>query len=86
MSLPIEIETQAEQTEHGWRDADGFVGPVRPGNGPRTDPRGDFPTGPALGDTLPNFQCLDVEARPFDFHEHRGDSPAVVVFFRSAVW
>ena len=84
--MAIEIETRGEKTVHGWRDADGFVGPVRPGNGPRSDPRGDFPTGPAISAELPNFQCLDVEAKPFDFYEHRGVGPAVVVFFRSAVW
>ncbi len=84
--LAIEIETRAEQTDKGWRDADGFVGPVRPGNGPRTDPRSEFPTGPEVGAVLPNFQCLDVEAEPFDFYAHRGASRAVVVFFRSAVW
>ncbi|MEM7019363.1 MAG: hypothetical protein AAF512_18730 [Pseudomonadota bacterium] len=84
--MAIEIQTHAEKTERGWRDQDGFVGPVRPGNGPRTDPRGDFPTGPEVGTELPNFQCLDTEAKPFDFYAHKGDKPAVLVFFRSAVW
>ena len=84
--MSIEIETRAEKTDHGWRDVDGFVGPFRPGNGPRSDPRGTFPTGPGISDGLPSFQCLDVDARPFDFHAHRGNHPAVVIFFRSAVW
>ncbi len=50
--MTIEMETRAEQTEHGWRDQDGFEGPVRPGNGPRSDPKGEFPTGPSVGERM----------------------------------
>ena len=84
--MTIEIETRAEQTERGWRDHDGFVGPYRPGNGPRTDPRGDFPTGPAVGAAMPEVRCRDADGRAFDLHQDRGGAPAVLVFFRSAVW
>jgi len=84
--MTIEIETGAEQTERGWRDHDGFVGPYRPGNGPRTDPRGDFPTGPAVGAAMPEVRCLDADGCAFDLHQDRGGAPAVLVFFRSAVW
>jgi hypothetical protein len=84
--MSIEIETRAEQTEHGWRDQDGFVGPFRPGNGPRTDPRGAFPTGPDIGSLMPNVQCLDADGNDFNLYDDRGDSPAIFVFYRSAVW
>ena len=84
--MTIEIETRAEKTEHGWRDQDGFVGPFRPGNGPRTDPRGAFPTGPDIGSLMPNVQCLDADGNDFNLHDDRGDSPAIFVFYRSAVW
>ena len=36
------------------QDHDGFIGPVQPGNGPRSDSRGDFPTGPDVGEALPD--------------------------------
>jgi len=82
----IEIETIAEETHHGWRDLDGFVGPFRPGNGPRTDPRGEFPTGPAVGSKLPDILTTNSDNTPFDLHAERNGRPAVVVFYRSAVW
>ena len=81
-----DIETQATQAENGWRDKDGFIGPFKPGNGPRTDPRGDFPTGPEVGEFMPNLLCNTAAGTPFNLQEHRGDRPAVFIFFRSAVW
>ncbi len=84
--MKIEIETQGEKTDHGWRDVDGFVGPRRPGEGPRTDPRGDFPTGPEIGEPLPNVSCLGSDGQPFDLHAAREGHSAILVFFRSAVW
>ena len=84
--MPIDIETRAEQTKHGWRDKDGFIGPFRPGNGPRTDPRGEFPTGPEVGATMPNVRCTDIDGDAFDLHAVRNGKPAVFMFFRSAVW
>ena len=80
------METRATQVEHGWQDQDGFVGPVRPGNGPRSDPRGAFPTGPDIGERMLDVRCDTKDGTPFDLHEHRGDRPAVFVFYRSAVW
>ena len=84
--MTIDIETHAEKTDHGWRDVDGFVGPVRPGSGPRTDPRGEFPSGPEIGSHLPDIRCQDAGGAPFELHAHRDGSPAIVVFYRSAVW
>ena len=84
--MPIEMETRAEQVKHGWQDHDGFVGPFRPGNGPRSDPKGAFPSGPAVGERMPNVACLDADGNPFDLHADRGKHPAIFMFFRSAVW
>jgi len=41
---------------------------------------------PAIGTRLPDFTLLDAFDRPIGLHEDRGRAPAVVVFFRSAVW
>ena len=46
----------------------------------------DFPTGPALGERLPDFTLPNQHGEPVDFHAHRGAQGAVVVFYRSAVW
>lgn len=46
----------------------------------------DFPTGPALGERLPEFTLPNQHGEPVDFHAHRGGQGAVVVFYRSAVW
>jgi len=81
-----EMERRGEQTERGWKDLDGFVGPFQSGNGPRSDPRGDFPTGPAIGEMLPNVQTRTADETPFDLYAHRGERPAIFIFYRSAVW
>ncbi len=46
----------------------------------------DFPTGPAVGERLPEFELPNQDGELIDFHADRGDSKAVVVFYRSAVW
>ena len=81
-----DMETRATQVETGWQDRDGFIGPFRPGNGPRSDPRGEFPTEPAVGEPIPNVLCRTADGTPFNLHEHRGEQPAVFIFYRSAVW
>ena len=82
----MDMETFAEKATNGWRDVHGFIGPIKPGNGPRSDPKGEFPTGPELGTVLPNVRCRDANGEPFDLEEDRAGAPAVVVFYRSAVW
>ena len=81
-----ERETRGTRTDGGWRDHDGFVGPGRPGTGPRSDPRGDFPTGPAVGDAMPDVRCVSADGTRFDLHAHRAGRAAAFVFYRSAVW
>ena len=46
----------------------------------------DFPTGPAVGERLPDFILPNQNGKPIDFHKDRDGGKAVVVFFRSAVW
>ena len=84
--MSIDMETRGEEVASGWRDHDGFIGPMPPGHGPRSDPRGAFPTGPDVGTSMPDIQCRDSFGNPFDLHEARAGRPAVFVFFRSAVW
>jgi hypothetical protein len=50
---------------------------------PATD---TFPTGPDIGERLPEFSLLNQEGRLVDYHADRGDSKSIVVFYRSAVW
>ena len=45
-----------------------------------------FPTGPDIGERLPEFSLLNQEGRLIDYHSDRGDSKSIVVFYRSAVW
>jgi hypothetical protein len=46
----------------------------------------EFPTGPEIGERLPEFSLLNQEGRVVDYHADRGDSKSIVVFYRSAVW
>ena len=46
----------------------------------------EFPTGPEIGERLPEFSLLNQEGRLVDYHADRGDSKSIVVFYRSAVW
>ena len=80
------LETRATEADNGWRDKDGFIGPFKPGNGPRSDPSGEFPTGPDIGDQMPSVECQAADGTRFDLHAHRNNQPAVFIFYRSAVW
>lgn len=84
--MSIEVETRSEQVEDGWRDQDGFVTGFQEGEGPRANPRGEFPTGPDIGTTIPNVQCLDSFGKPFELYTAIAGQPAVFLFQRSAVW
>ena len=46
----------------------------------------EFPTGPEVGERLPEFSLLNQEGHLVDYHADRGDSKSIVVFYRSAVW
>jgi hypothetical protein len=46
----------------------------------------EFPTGPAIGERLPEFTLPNQNGDAVDFHADRGDSKSIVVFYRSAFW
>lgn len=46
----------------------------------------EFPTGPEVGERLPEFTLPNQNGELIDFHADRGDGKAIVVFYRSAVW
>jgi len=68
------------------RDALGFDAPAPLGHLGRLGLELGHPTGPEVGDRLPDFRLSDVHGREIEFHADRGAAKAVVVFFRSAVW
>ena len=70
----------------GFEDEYGFIA-LRPmTSGQRKIAPVGHPTGPAVGERLPNFQLTDHTGRFVDLHEDRRSSKAAVVFFRSVVW
>lgn len=46
----------------------------------------DFPTGPDVGERLPEFTLPNQNGEMIDFHESRDGGKSAVVFYRSAVW
>ena len=68
------------------RDEHGFDAPVPLGHPARASMPTDRVYGPAIGTRLPDFALVDAFDRTLRLHEDRGRAPAVVVFFRSAVW
>jgi hypothetical protein len=63
--------------------------PARPPGGhpaQRSPSIGDFPTGPAIGERLPDFVLPNQRGERVDFHADRAGSRAAVLFQRSAVW
>ncbi len=46
----------------------------------------EFLTGPEVGERLPEFSLPNQNGELVDFHQDRGDSKAIVVFYRSVVW
>lgn len=46
----------------------------------------EFPTGPEIGDRLPEFTLPNQNGDMIDFHENRGHAKSIVVFYRSVVW
>ena len=68
------------------RDEFGFDAPAPLGHPARAGLPQGHSTGPEPGERLPAFELFDQHGEPVDFHRHRAGRPAVVVFFRSAVW
>jgi hypothetical protein len=83
----IEVDIRGgEVGPHQFEDGDGYIMPVAPGTGPRRIPVGDFPTGPDVGTQLPDIVAIDQHGTSIDVHADRKGPPAVVMFYRSAVW
>lgn len=70
----------------GYRDEFGMVGPLPVTDGQRQPLAEGAPTGPEVGERLPDFVLPSAQGRQVSFHQDRGRSRAAVVFFRSAVW
>jgi hypothetical protein len=68
------------------RDAAGFDAPAPLGHPARAGLPNDHPTGPGIGDKLPDFELPDAAGRPIRFHADRAEAKAALVFYRSAVW
>ena len=68
------------------RDEFGFDAPAPLGHPGRLGLEAGHPTGPEVGERLPDFRLPDAYGREIDFHADRGGSKAALVFYRSAVW
>ncbi len=68
------------------RDELGFDAPAPLNHPGRIGLPEGHPTGPEVGDRLPDFALPDQTGREVRFHADRGGQKAVVVFYRSAVW
>ena len=68
------------------RDEHGFDAPAPLGHPGRVGLPEGHGTGPEAGERLPDFVLPNAFGQEIDFHAHRGERPAVVVFYRSAVW
>jgi hypothetical protein len=64
----------------------GFEAPAPVGHPARAGLPDGHPTGPEVGERLPDFELPDHTGRRIRFHEDRNGARAVVVFYRSAVW
>lgn len=54
--------------------------------GRRYPATGEFPSGPEIGERLPEFSLANQSGEMVDYHGDRGNSSSIVVFYRSAVW
>ena len=45
-----------------------------------------FPTGPDVGELLPDFSLPDQRGTVRRFHKARGDRRAVLIFIRATAW
>ena len=68
------------------RDETGFDAPAPLGHPGRIGMPEGSPTGPAVGELLPDFELPDANGNPLNFHDYRSGEKAALVFYRSAVW
>ena len=85
--MKVQVDKRGEPVgSRYYEDAEGFAMPPPPDTASRRIPLGDFPTGPEVGSRLPDVVATDQRGRQVDVHADRADQPAVLVFYRSAVW
>lgn len=70
----------------GYYDEFGFYSPMPMDRAARREPDAGFPTGPAVGATLPDIRLPNQRGEMTDVAQHRGRKGAIVVFHRSAYW
>ena len=82
------VKAAHENLEAGARTDDlGITVPIPASHPGRRYPAShEFPSGPEVGERLPDFRLGNQNGEIIDYHEHRGDSKSIVVFYRSAVW
>ena len=68
------------------RDRLGFDAPAPLGHPARSSLPIGQPTGPDVGERLPDFFLPDANGKNVDYHSDRAGKKSVVVFFRSVVW
>ncbi len=73
-------------SEPGYYDDFGFYSPMPVDRAARREPDANFPTGPAIGDTLPPIRLPDQHGQQVDVHERFGLRGGIIVFHRSAYW
>ena len=94
LASPEELEYYVSAFKAGrvWKmsvtevDDLGFEAPTAVGLPVRANLPKGLQIGPEIGERLPDFALPDQNGAVVDFHADRGSSPAVVVFYRSAVW
>lgn len=64
----------------------GFEAPAPLGHPGRLGLAAGQPTGPEIGERLPDFSLPDHAGHVVHFHADRAGSKAAVLFYRSAVW
>ena len=76
----------AQDIHPDYRDEFGLVGPLPASDGQRQPLGVDDPTGPEVGELLPDIELMSALGRRISVHEDRAGQRAAVVFYRSAVW
>ena len=82
------VKAAHENLEAGERTDDlGITVPIPASHPGRRYPAShDFPSGPEVGERLPDFRLSNQNGEMIEYHSNRGDSKSIVVFYRSAVW
>ncbi len=76
----------SEDRSREYTDEFGITGPLPVTAGVRAIPDEGFPSGPEVGERLPDIVLQSSTGGRLDVHHDRHGSKACVVFFRSAVW